>query len=190
MYYMELLQLWLKTHKITLHSERKIPSLPKPELYVAYNGKAPLRDEISAFEINQPNIKINVQVKIKDIHFEKLEDTSPENGLAGYAFFYKIFDECKSKGMTDDEALTQTRNECIRLGYLKGYIEKEDFIMFYKDFLDYDKQLEVQAEERGETKGFLGAAIKLLQKGTSLQEVINMLDLSDSQVDDLTKHYA
>jgi len=66
-----------------------IPNIPNPELYVAYNGKAPLRDEISAFEINQPNIKINVQVKIRDIHFEKPGDTSPENGLAGYTYLWR-----------------------------------------------------------------------------------------------------
>ena len=51
--------------------------------------------------------------------------------------------------------------------------------------ITYEEELEIKKEE-----GFLEAALKLLQKGTSFQDVISMLDLSDNQIGELKRRCA
>ncbi|MCL2378721.1 MAG: hypothetical protein FWC77_06320, partial [Defluviitaleaceae bacterium] len=88
-----------------------------------------------------------------DIHFENLKDTQPDNALAGYAFFYKIYDECIQSGLPREESFNKARSECIANGYLKGFIDKEAFVMFYKDILDYDTQLKEEGKTAGKIEG-------------------------------------
>jgi len=152
-YYVELLHLWIKSNAINIYGTQKIDGFPMMEFYVVYNGKAPLKEDISTFEIDYPNVKINIKAKIFDIHHENINDTTPENALSGYSFFYKIFDMCKINEMTDENAFAQAREECIKHGYMKNFIEKEAYIMFYKEYMNYDKQIETLAWEKGVEEG-------------------------------------
>jgi len=190
-YYIELLQLWIKTNDINLHGTQKINDLPIPELYVAYNGKKELDSQYSTFEIDNAGVKIDIKVKIVDIHYKNLEDTAPSNYVAGYSYFYKIYDDCIQKGISSQEAFDHAREGCIKDGHLKGFIEKEDFIMFYKDILDYDVQLKAEGKAEGKVEGkaegLLEAAIRLVKKGTDIQYVIDALPLSDTQITQLKK---
>ena len=43
LYYIELLQLWIKLNKVNLYVTTKMQNIPKPEFYVAYNGTEPLK---------------------------------------------------------------------------------------------------------------------------------------------------
>jgi len=185
-YYIELLQLWIKLNDVNLYGESQIPALPVPEFYVAYNGTKPLERDYSSFAFNHEGININVMVKIVDIHFENLTDVETANTLAGYSFFYKVYDEGIQQGLTREMAFTTARDECIKHGYLHGYVEKEDFIVFYKDILDYDTQLKQESEARGIMK----TALKLLESGTSLQYLAETLQLSESQIIELKKAIA
>ena len=60
-----------------------------------------------------------------NIHYDKLEDTKTDNAVAGYSFFYKLFDEGRQVGLSADEAFDKARQESMSHGYLKGFIEKE-----------------------------------------------------------------
>jgi len=153
LYYIELLQLWIKLHEVNLYSTAKMQNIPKPEFYVAYNGNKPLRDNYSTFKLECDGIKIDVEVKIVDIHLKSLEDTTPNNALAGYAFFYKVYDEQRLLGLPNEDAFSKARQECMKSGYLNNFIDKEDFIMFYKDFLNYDTQLLAEGRAEGEAIG-------------------------------------
>ena len=153
LYYMELVQLWIKKNEVNLHGSTKIQDLPTPEFYVVYNGNAPLAEMLSTFKLESASLKIDVAVNIIDIHYDKLDDKQPANPLAGYAFFYQSYDNCMRAGMTAEAAFTQAREDCIKQNYLKDIIDKEDTIMFYKDFMDYDAQLRTEGEEIGEARG-------------------------------------
>lgn len=157
LYYAELLQLWLKTTGTNLYGGRKIENFPVPEFYVVYNGTRELKNEVSTFTLHSESIKIDVAVKIVSIHYEELtaaEAGNTKNALAGYSFFYKIFDECIASGATKDAAFETSRLESIKKGYLPGYIEKERFIMEYKRIIfDYATQLRMEGLAEGEAKG-------------------------------------
>ena len=174
LYYSELLQLWIKLNNINLFAGRKITNLPTPEFYVAYNGTEPLKENKSIFSLEHKGTSIAVEVEVVDIHFEKLEDKQPTNALAGYAFFYKIYEEELKKGVIGQEAFNTAREECIKQGYLKGFIEKEDFIMFYKDIFDYDTQLRAEGEARGKA-GVLTQMREFQERGFSAEDIIKIL---------------
>ena len=38
---------------------------------------------------------------------------------------------------------------------MAGFIDKEDFVMFYKDFLDYDKQLKAEGKAEGKEESII-----------------------------------
>jgi len=211
LYYVELLQLWIKLNKISLYASKKIADLPAPEFYVAYNGSKKLTVPYSTFITEHTGIKIDIKVKIVDIHYESLADTATGNALAGYSYFYKVYDECIQKGIPPDDAFTTARNKCMKRGYLTGFIEKEDFIVLYKEILNYDEQLKAEGRAEGIAKGkaegkvegkvegkaegkvegkaegLLEAAISLVKKGTDIEYVIEAIPLSDSQISQLKK---
>ena len=158
-YYIELVQMWIKINKIDFYGTKAIPPLPAPEFYVAYNGKSRLTQSKSTFSLKGFSINIDVEVNIIDIRFDSIkEKTAADNALAGYSFFYKIFDETLKKGMTGEEAFEHARDMCIKHGYLKGIIEKGSMIMDYKSyFFDYEIQvmerMKSEAREEGLEEG-------------------------------------
>jgi hypothetical protein len=149
LYYTELLQLWIKQNNVNLYGTKLIEPLPEPEFYVAYNGTEKLKETTSQFRLNRQGVKIEVDVEILDIHFENLDDTQPKNALAGYSYLYKRYDEHLQKGFSRQKAFEAAREECINLGYMPGFIEKEEYVMDYKEnWLDYDFQLRAEGEAK------------------------------------------
>ncbi|MDR0271988.1 MAG: hypothetical protein LBI27_01530 [Clostridiales bacterium] len=72
----------------------------------------------------------------------------------------------------------KTREDCIKAGYLKGFIEKEDTIIMYSDILDYDTQLREEAWEEGMEKGIsVGAQriLELIKKGLSPEDAYKQI---------------
>jgi len=190
LYYMELLHLWITSNnEINLYSNSKIENFPLPEFYVVYNGEKPLDKEFSTFKLDYGGVKIEVEVKILDIHFENLEDTKPDNALAGYSFFYKVFDEGKQAGLSNEEAFVKAREESISRGYLKDFINKEEFIMDYKDHLfDYDMQLRLQGKAEGKAEGLEQAILVAMRCNASnslIEEMAKDANISMARLDEL-----
>ncbi|MCL2387051.1 MAG: Rpn family recombination-promoting nuclease/putative transposase [Defluviitaleaceae bacterium] len=190
LYYMELLHLWIKSNsEINLYGNSKIENFPLPEFYVAYNGEKPLEEEFSTFKLDYGGVKVEVEVKILDIHFENLEDTRPDNALAGYSFFYKVFDDGLQAGLSNEEAFVKAREESMSRGYLKDFINKEEFIMDYKDHLfDYDIQLRLQGEARGKAKEAeenILLAMKYDSSNALIEEIAKKANISAARLDEL-----
>jgi hypothetical protein len=185
--------LWIKQNSVDIFGTKKIENLPEIEFYVVYNGTAELKETHSTFKHESEGLKIDVKVKIIDIRFSKLENTAPENSLAGYSYFYNEYDNGIKSGMTKEKSFETARTKCMEKGYMAGFIEQEGFVMFYKDFLNYDEQLksegraegEAIGEARGEARGIFESALKFLQGGTSLEDVVRVLGLSETQAKEL-----
>jgi len=159
-YYMELVQLWIKLNNVNLFSTQEIPPLPLPEFYVAYNGKGELKEKYSAFKLNHGGVKVNICVEIIDIRYGNLQDVETDNTLAGYSYLYKVFDERMKEGFSKEKSFELARKECIESGYLFGFIDKEEFVVFYKDFMNYDKQVWTEGWEEGKEEGWEKCAEK------------------------------
>ena len=69
--------------------------------------------------------------------------------------------------------------------YLKEFIDKEGFIVFYKDFLNYDTQLIEEGREEGKARGFSLAQeiIKLLKDNIPIGEIAARFKVPESQVE-------
>jgi|GEM_PF-3348546 len=69
--------------------------------------------------------------------------------------------------------------------YLKEFIDKEGFIVFYKDFLNYDTQLIEEGREEGKARGFSLAQeiIKLLKENIPIGEIAARFKVPESQVE-------
>jgi len=165
-YYLDLLQLWFAQNGINIFGYNKIETMPIPEFYVVYNGTAPIKEPISDIHIQSDSMLIKATVNIIDIRFNKLGNTEPDNALAGYSYFYKVYDEHRHAGISDTEAFDNARQACIAKGYLKGFIDREDFIMFYKEFvMDYDRQLKEEAKYLGRLEGIQEGKLEGIQEG-------------------------
>ena len=126
LYYAESVRLWLSQNEKKLTNTTKI-DVPLPQFYVAYNGTAELKQNIQEFG----NDFINVKSKVIDVNFDKLENQENDNVLAGYAYFYKEMRSEYATNLTPEEAMNYAREQCIDKGYLKGVIDKEDFVSMY-----------------------------------------------------------
>ena len=74
--------------------------------------------------------------------------------VVGYAFFHHRREELIAEGYSHDDAFVKARQECIEKGYLKGFIEREEFVDLYRSIMDYDAgKLVAEGERRGEAKG-------------------------------------
>ena len=75
------------------------------------------------------------------------------------------------------EAFDTARTECIKYGYLSEIVHKEDFIMNYKNFPDYDAQL--KAEGKAE------AAIEMMKKGLDSDLIADIVKMPVEWVEGL-----
>ena len=157
-----------------------------------YHGSKEPEEEFSDFIVNSECIKIDVKVKISDIRFDKLDDTGIDNALAGYSYFYKMYDDGIADGLSVDDAFERARRECIKEGYLQNYINKEDFIVEYKKLIfDYDTQLRLEGraegESRGEARGKEEAIAVAIQSGVPLSLVETIAEKSGISKDRLAE---
>ena len=174
LYYIELVQLWLKHTGKSLFSGKYINDVPVPEFYVAYHGRIPLKEKCSVFKMEHGGIKIDVRVEIIDIRLSELDEYDTENTLAGYSYFYNVYDEHIRAGASIKEALEAARDSSVAGGYLKGYVDKEDFTMNYKDWLDYGEQLRYEAMEEGEARGLEKSIRIAFQSNVPLSAIESM----------------
>ena len=168
--------------------------IPVPELFVAYNGIKTLNEYNQGLKIESASIKVDVNVKVVDITFDNLENKQTENILAGYSYFYKIYDAQILQGKSKVEAFNSAREACMKDGYLKGIVEKEDFIVYYKDVLDYDHQIRWEGREEGVIIGYQkvmdkveSMLLKKLLAKAPLRAVKNEADHFDVQDEDFNK---
>ena len=75
LYYAELLKLYIKENELNIFSRKAIP-IPKPELYVVYNGIEKLEKTEMFLNVNfdGDNEYINIKVKMMNINYDKLPE--------------------------------------------------------------------------------------------------------------------
>ena len=164
MYYNKLLELWLKRADRTT-SETACIDMPLPEFFVAYIGEKPFNEE--RLEVECESMRITV--KLVDINFDNLKDQRPEGMLAGYSYFQKQFRLKKAEGASSEDSFEHAVGQCKKDGYLKGVVDKEDFIVKYRYKPLYSREDELWYERGLE---MLEIAIKAGASGEILLKMI------------------
>jgi len=103
-----------------------------------------------------------------------------------------MYDEARQADASGAEAFNSAREACIARGYLNGFIEKEEFMMFYKTYLDYDAQLKFESWEEGREEGreegtenAITIAIKNNAPMTLIQAIAKSANIPQSRIDEL-----
>ena len=167
MYYFELLRIWLTMKKKDL-SARAYVEAPTPEFYVAYLGDKSYNMQSLSFIRSF----LSIECKLVDISFEKLKGQEPGNSLAGYAYFYKKYNEMKDQGASSEQAFGYAVRECMESGYLAGVVNKEGFVVDYMPIFSRDDELRYEGELIGELKG------ELKEKAKADERMLNMLRMA------------
>ena len=157
-YYVDLLKLWLKLEGKELSQNSNVDA-PIPELYVVYNGKKPYGGKGLTLE----NGFLEVHTKLVDINFSNLKDKNASNRLAGYAFLIAQIETNMAEGMTRNDAFVHAVKRCKEEGYLKGYVERSDFVSTYMELFNYENDLRYEGELIGVEKG-VEKGIEVLMK--------------------------
>ena len=145
-YYTEVLSLWrtIKGEDFTIGNVQ----CPRPEFYVSYRGKP----KFNMDSLTDDDEFMAIRAKFLDISYDKLIDKDTSNSLAGYSYFYCKHDEKTAERASSEEAFAYAREECIKAGYLAGFVEKEDFIVDYKPIFSREDELRYAGELIGEEK--------------------------------------
>ncbi|MDE7478552.1 MAG: Rpn family recombination-promoting nuclease/putative transposase [Lachnospiraceae bacterium] len=161
--------------------ETELISLPTPEFYVFYNGKAnwdvkelKLSD---AFEDKTNPFNLELKVTLINIRAESNSDILKRcNILNQYSKFVQVYEA--NKGSTD--RMGDTIKYCVEHDILKEYIKrkgKEVLSMLTMDW-DYEEAMEVACEEgarRGEKKKEIEHVISFYQDGDSIERLARVM---------------
>ena len=91
-------------------------------------------------------------------------------------------------GKERDKAIAESVTHCIEKDILTEFLARhfEEVCDMFDYGITYEDELDVRYEE-GKEEGLIDAALKLMKKGMTLPHVINMLELSTSQVGELKR---
>ena len=177
LYYAESVNLWLTQNNLDLTQSTEI-EVPMPEFYVVYNGKRKMKQDKSEFG----NKFLQVKVHFLDINFDKLQDQTPDNSLAGYSYFYKEYRERIEEGSSSEKSFDYARQKCIEKGYLKEIIEKEEFVVMFRPLVNREESIRLGAREETAEAMYRTA----VEKGAS-DEILKHLALTGGLSDELAK---
>lgn len=195
-YWAQTLNQYFTEHNVFLYSKSKV-DCPKPEFYVIYSGNRGKKPDCLSFkELYFPNdAECDLDIKVHVIYDRMTGDIIDQ-----YITFCKVFTEqVKKYGRTRtaiEETLRICRDKQVLAQYLK---ERESEIMdimttlFSQDYVtarygdEREKIGERRGEIRGERRGKEATALRLLQKGMSVQFITEVTGLSAADIQALQK---
>ena len=107
-YFFDLLRLWAEHEGVSIHDKQE-RQLPKPEMYVVYNGSKPYGKQEDVFVSGR---FLSITVPIVNIKYDYLEDQSSGNYVAGYAFLQHEFELGVYSGLADKDAFRRAVESC------------------------------------------------------------------------------
>jgi len=187
LYLAQTYQEYFESTKQNVYGSKKL-ELPKPEMYVIFTGNRKTRPEylyLSKEFFGGDDSVLDVKVKM-------IYDGKEGDIINQYVTFTKIYNEqVKLYGRTR-EAVLETIRICKDQNVLSEYLsgrEKEvvDIMMtlfneeyILKTYVESEKQ---EAEKRGSEKMKIGTAQKLYKKGSSIEDIADILDASVKEVE-------
>ena len=186
MYYAELLKVHIKKQKLNIYGSALIKH-PRPEFYVAYNGKKPwLMDEV--FTTGD----ITISAKLVDINFEQLSVKDTANTLSGYAYLVQQFEYYKNvEELPLQLAVDKALKDCKENGYLDNYTNREEFLSMVTERWTVEQQMEDYAnwareEERAKAEAEkLDIVTAMLSDGLPIETIAKYSGISIDVIKEL-----
>lgn len=179
-----LVQTWqehIETTGQNVYGSKKI-KLPRPELYVVYTGSRKNRPErIVLSEEFFSGEKTSVEVQIKILY------GGAEDIISQYVAFTKVYNEQVRKYGRTKEAVLKTIQLCKARFILKEYLESREkevvdimMTLFDDEYIlkTYVKEKEEAAAETAAKAAKKAAFFKLAKKGTAIDVIADVLDVS------------
>jgi len=158
--------------------------IPKPEIYVCYNGTERLAEKDRTMKLSDAFMAADTSgeyewtAKVFDINKKHNGEILQKSRiLAEYAEFIETVREISRTGVNLNKALAEAVKVCVNKGILKDFLEthgSEVCNMLFVEF-DIDVAKEVWLEE-GEEKGMIKAIKKLLKIGNSVENVAKTME--------------
>lgn len=185
----EVLYTWIEDKKALYRN--KLVTIPTPKFYVLYNGRDKVEKDIlklsDAFRFPDHSFSCELIVKVINVNYGSGSEVLRKSpSLDGYAYLIAEIRKHTDNGVSRDEAIQRAVTHCISKGILAEYLREN-----FKEVCDmlawectYDEELAIQKEEAFK-EAFFEAAMKFIKRGMSVQEVADVLELSDWQIREL-----
>ena len=186
--------------------KKKTVKIPIPEFFVFYNGKEEIGKEKimklsdayifdSDIDITEDNpLSLELTVKVININSDAGNEILTQCKILNeYAQFVEAVREFKAKG--DEDYMKQAIEYCIENHILEEYLRRKgsDVMGFLCAEYDYEMDMKVQGEEKyqegveygleqGKTRTLIEMICKKIQKGKSLEEIIEDLEVDTENI--------
>ena len=173
-YYAELLPSLIDRYLRLQYKSKSMEDLVVPEFYLLYTGKDKRKEkelELSkVFFSEVDNINLKVKVLTKD---------NADGILKEYTEFCIIFDECKKRCESAEEAIAKTIEKAKERGLLREFIRDReievmrmmsDDILWELEIKHYMENQKRESLEEGEEKGFQRGRQDGIEEGMALGE--------------------
>ena len=185
--------------------------IPYPELYVLYNGRDDYPEESEmklseSFVVKDNNINnlynINLELKVKILninHQKKSKILKDCPTLENYSYFIYMIRQYESKGMSRDEAIKTTIEDCIYKDILKEFLSKHGSEVHNMLFMEFNMEEELKAAEevgvekgieKGKEEAINNVAKEMLRKGAEVDFVSGVTKLPKEKILELQKEVA
>ncbi|MFV0503293.1 MAG: hypothetical protein ACK5LT_04920, partial [Lachnospirales bacterium] len=127
---------------------RKAVKIPKPEIYILYNGKEKNKETEINLSKNFYNEEIdqlfNIGAKVINIHYDKLpkntiNKSNENNVLKGYSFLIWQIEKYKNEGLDAVTSLEKAVKDCNEAGLLEEYLKRKGFITMAKEIFTVEE---------------------------------------------------
>ena len=163
LYYADLLQQWLDD------PANMGADAPMPELYIVHNGEPPCG--VGALSVG--NDFFQTKAELSDVSFGKLADRDTASPLAGYAFFHHRYGEKKAEGKSGAHAFDYAVQQCEDAGYLRGVVDRADFVATYKQTFSNDGDTAPPDKTKGRALGGKESVIERIKEDRQGKQQIN-----------------
>ena len=190
---------------------RTLRKIPAPKCYVLYNGDKPLNVKTlklsDAFHLNDVQTSLELEVTVIDVNYcDENEVLAKSTSLKGYSYLMDQIRLNKANGYSRDKAISLAIDFCIRENVLTEFLKTHYQEVAKMLNWQYDQEAEYRvirqeghAEghaighsagikegiERGEQMKAIEMVKKMLKRGVSILDIVELTELPIEMVEQL-----
>lgn len=175
----------------------KLVKMQAPQFVVFYNGveKRPEREIMKlsdAYMTQEKDVALELIVEVININVGYNEDIKRAcKTLNDYSIYVQRVRDYRTEGMSIEEAVDFTIEECIRDGVLREFLIKHKTEAREVSIFEYNQEEHRKKEQEeyyvaGQLLEFQNTVRKLLSKGMTKEDIAELLDKDIAEIDAVT----